>query len=361
MPAQVYRDMLEIMVKRGGAYSGADIPEFYSLMEALFTPEEAEVNNAMPPRKPFTAAELAGQVGRDEEEIRSVLERMADNGLCVTNLKGAERFYEGAAFMPGIFEFQFLSGRSTEKERRIANLIHAYKNGYLARKGTSKTEFPVTRVITVDRKIKAGNRIHTYDQIATYIEKYETIGVGTCFCRHAAALMGEDTHGMPLDVCMWFGPRAEYAVERLGSRRLTKKEAREVLDRTEEAGLIHMSRNTTEEIDFLCNCDRWHCEVVTRILKHPKPGLVFNSGFMPRMDPNSCAACWACVERCPSEAIRMGQGDAPEVDLDRCFGCAVCASGCPEGAIEMEARPDWPEPPKTVKDLVAALKGATKT
>jgi len=42
MPAQVYKDMLEVMAKRGGPYSGADIPEFYPLMEELFTPEEAQ-------------------------------------------------------------------------------------------------------------------------------------------------------------------------------------------------------------------------------------------------------------------------------------------------------------------------------
>jgi len=41
-----------------------------------------------------------------------------------------------------------------------------------------------------------------------------------------------------------------------------------------EAGLIHMSRNTTDEIDYTCNCDRWHCAVVGQILKQPRPGIV---------------------------------------------------------------------------------------
>ncbi len=355
MAAKVYRDMLEVMTKRGGPYSGADIPEFYSLMEELFTPEEAQVNNGLP-RQPVTAAEVAKQMGRDEGEIRTVLEGMADKGLCTTFLQGAERFYQGAPFMPGIFEFQFMPGRTTERDRRIARLIHSYKKSYLSAKGAPRTVFPLTRVITVDRKIKAGNRIHTYDQVATYIEKYEAIGVGTCFCRHEARLRGEDIHGMPLDVCMWFGQRAEFAVERLGSRKVTKQEAMEVLKRSEEAGLLHMSRNTTEEIDFLCNCDRWHCDVVSQILKHPKPGLLFNSGFMPQVDAGRCTGCGACIDRCPPGALKADEGDRPEVDMDRCFGCAVCASGCPEGAIEMEAKAEWPEPPRTVKDLVAAIK-----
>ncbi|PKN62056.1 MAG: hypothetical protein CVU57_26140 [Deltaproteobacteria bacterium HGW-Deltaproteobacteria-15] len=357
MPAQVYRDMLDVMVKRGGPYSGADIPEFYSLMEELFTPEEAQINNGLP-RQPVTAAEVATQTGRDEGEIRALLEGMADKGLCSTFVQGQQRVYQSVPFMPGLFEFQFMSGRVTERYRKIANLIYAYKKAYEAAKGTPKPGFPLTRVITVDRKIRAGNRIHTYDQVATYIDKYGTIGVGTCFCRHAAQLRGEDIHGMPLDVCMWFGEKAEYAVERLGSRKVSKKEALEVLNRAEEAGLLHMSRNTTEEIDFLCNCDRWHCDVVTQILKHPKPGLVFNSGFRPNLDSERCTGCGVCIDRCPPGALKMGEGNVPALDQDRCFGCAVCASGCAEEAIAMEARPDWPEPPKTVKDLITAIKAA---
>ena len=48
MNKEVYKQLLEVMKKRGGGYAGADIPEFYKMVEVLFTPEEAAVNNAMP-------------------------------------------------------------------------------------------------------------------------------------------------------------------------------------------------------------------------------------------------------------------------------------------------------------------------
>jgi len=47
MSKDVYKQLLEVMKSRRGPYAGMDIPEFYELVEALFTPQEAEVNNVL--------------------------------------------------------------------------------------------------------------------------------------------------------------------------------------------------------------------------------------------------------------------------------------------------------------------------
>ncbi|MGE5838561.1 MAG: ATP-binding protein [Deltaproteobacteria bacterium] len=357
MVSQAYKDMLDVMTKRGGPYTGVDVPEFYALVQELFTPEEADLNNALP-RTPVTAAEVAKEKGKSEAEVAALLEGMANKGLCVASGSEGKTCYQGAAFMPGIFEFQFIRGKATEREIKIAGLVEDYKKAYNAVKGEQKISFPLTRVISVDRKISVRNAVHTYDQVATYIRKYDPVCVGTCYCRQAAKLRGEDVHGMPMEVCMWFGKRGEFAAERLGGRKVSKGEAMQILDKAEAAGLVHMSRNTTEEIDFLCNCDRWHCDTIQGVLKQPKPGLVFNSGFQPQFDSGKCNACGICLDRCPGAALKMGEKGVPVVDLDRCFGCAVCAAGCEQEAIVMEPKPEFPEPPKTVKDLVTGLKAS---
>jgi len=357
MSEEVYKELLKVMKKRGGGYAGMDIPEFYEMVEEMFTPEEAEVNNVMP-RGPFTSKDMAEQMGRDETEIEGILEAMANKGLCMALNMDGTQYYQSARFMPGILEFQFMPGRMTDRDKRIARLIHAYEKACDEKTDLTKMTFPPTRVITVDSTVESGNQVHTYDQVQTFIDKYDPIAVTTCFCRHAAALRDEDTHGMPNDVCMQFGPGAQFAIERLDGRKLTKKEAREVLDRSEEAGLIHMSQNMTEDIGFICNCDRWHCGAVLGALAKPKPGLFFNSGFEPRFDPDLCVACETCIDRCPPEALILGEDDVPEVDLDRCFGCAVCATGCPSEAIAMLNKPGFPEPPKDGKALVEAIKAS---
>jgi Pyruvate/2-oxoacid:ferredoxin oxidoreductase delta subunit len=355
MRQQVYRDLLEVMKKRGGDFAGLDIPEFFDMVEEMFTPAEAEVNNAMP-RGPFPAEQLAGQMGRDAGEVKAILEAMADKGLCMAVTMDGTPYYQSARFMPGILEFQFMPGKATERDRKLARLIAAYKKAFREKAGQSETSFPTNRVITVDRTVAPESRVHTYDQVQTFIDRNDHIAVSTCYCRHAAELRGEETCGMPKDVCMQFGMAAQFAVERLGAKKVDRSEAREILERAEAAGLIHMSTNMADGIGFICNCDRWHCVAVTHALSKSKPGLFLNSGFQPQFDADRCTACETCIERCPAEALAMGPGDLPVMDADRCFGCAVCATGCPEGAIAMTNRGDIPAPPEDAKALKEKIK-----
>ena len=250
MSDEVYRDLLEVMKKRRGGYAGMDIPEFFAMAEELFSPEEAAVNNAMP-RGPFTAADLAHETGRDAAELETILEAMADKGLCMALKIEGTQHYQSARFMPGIFEYQFMSGGTSERDKKIATLIHDYEAAFDANIAPEAAGVSPYRVITVDKTIAVGNQVHTYDQVQTFIDKYDAISVSACYCRHAASLRGEDTHGFPNDVCMQFGTGAQYAADRLGARMVSKEEARAVLDRAEEAGLIHMSQNVTENIGFL--------------------------------------------------------------------------------------------------------------
>jgi Pyruvate/2-oxoacid:ferredoxin oxidoreductase delta subunit len=125
------------------------------------------------------------------------------------------------------------------------------------------------------------------------------------------------------------------------------------LKKAEEAGLVHASMNT-QEIDFICNCCSCHCMILKSALRQPKPGRAFYSGFQPRVSPDLCTCCEACVQRCPSKACTMGDG-APKFDLERCFGCGVCAVGCPVEAIVLEEKPGLPEVPRDRKALREAL------
>jgi Pyruvate/2-oxoacid:ferredoxin oxidoreductase delta subunit len=116
-----------------------------------------------------------------------------------------------------------------------------------------------------------------------------------------------------------------------------------------------MTHNVTDGVYYLCNCDKWHCFAVQIALKQPKPSAVFNSGFEPRFDPDSCTESEICIDRCPAEALTMGEDAVPQVNLDRCFGCAVCATGCPDEGVSMVAKAGAEAPPKDNDALMQAI------
>ncbi len=355
MVEDAYKQLCETMKRRGGMYPGMDIPEFYELSRVLFTPEEAAVSNAMP-RGFNTASVIAEGLNKSEEEVAALLEAMADKGLLMSVKKGDEMVYGGPPLVPGIFEYQFMRGTSTERDKIIAKLIYKYKAAVDKNRKPEQDAFPTMRVITVDRTIQAKNEIHTYDQVKSYIESHEPLAVSTCYCRHQAKLVDEKSHcGNPDDVCLQFGRGAQFVLDRRMGRKIDKDEAMSILNRCEEAGLVHCTNNR-QEIDFLCNCCSCHCVILKSALAHPKPGLVVNSGFQPVCDSDLCTACEICVERCPMKAISLNEDDAPEVNPDRCIGCGVCATGCPSEAIQMVERIGIPVPPPDYKALKEAIK-----
>jgi Pyruvate/2-oxoacid:ferredoxin oxidoreductase delta subunit len=357
MTQEVYKQLCKTTANRGGVYPGMDIPEFYKLVEELFTPDEAAVYIDIP-RGLSPASAIAQNIGKDEEEVAPILEAMADKGLCTAGRMGDTTFYGAPPFVPGIFEFQFMRGTSTERDKRLARLIHAYKAAVNATRGPVEITFPANRVITVDRVVKAGNKIHTYDQVKSYIEKYDPLAVSTCFCRHEGKLIDESNDcGKPNDVCMQFGMGAQFVIDRKMGRKIDKDEALEILKKTEEAGLVHATMNR-QEIEFLCNCCSCHCMILKTALAQPKPGVALNSGFRPEWDADACTACETCIDRCPTDSLTLGDEDVPVVNLDRCIGCGVCATGCPSGAIGLVERAGVPIPPVDQKALREAIKAS---
>lgn len=47
-----------------------------------------------------------------------------------------------------------------------------------------------------------------------------------------------------------------------------------------------------------------------------------------RIDRELCIGCGACIEACPTRAIRMLPGWVSQVEADKCIGCGRCARLC---------------------------------
>jgi len=341
----VYEKLVDALNARGGAMPALRGDEFYALLEELYTPDEAELALQMP-LTPLSAQALAAATGRDIEAVRESLEAMADKGLVFSREHDGELLYELWALLPGVFELQFVRGEVNERTRKLARLFDDYFNaiGQPLPPGVEVPRLvPFARVITVEKEIPAGVRIHTHDRVSEYIAHTEDIGLCTCYCRHMAELLGEPC-AKPKDVCLVFGDWAKFIVARGFGRPISQAEARTVLDRAEDAGLIHCSSNTGAQLGFICNCCSCHCGIIQSVKAAGRPSMAAVSSFLLRVDAEECVGCGACLERCQLDALSM-DGDVAVRDENRCVGCGLCVRVCPTGALKLEARGDAATPP----------------
>ncbi|MFP3897714.1 MAG: 4Fe-4S binding protein [Dehalococcoidia bacterium] len=362
MTERGYDKLADALMLRGGTMPILKCREFFALLEELFTPEEAEVAAKMPVG-PVTAQRFARDVvGGDSEMVEGILEALADKGIAFTTEKDGLRVYTLMPVIPGIFEMQFMKGEVSEHTKKLARLFDEYfavANGVVekhvrAAPGGSPG-FPFARVITVEQEIPTDVAVHSYDKVSTYIDQAEHIAVSICYCRHHGELLGNPCD-KPKDVCMTLGPQARYVAERGFGRLISKKEAKEVLDRSEEAGLIHCSSNTGGYVSFMCNCCACHCGIIRSIKSGVIPmGAV--SSFIVVVDEDECSGCGLCVDRCQMEALSL-EGDSVVRNAERCIGCGLCVSVCPSGALKLELRKEALVPPQGQRELRSSLVSA---
>nr|HID57606.1 hypothetical protein [Desulfobacterales bacterium] len=72
--------------------------------------------------------DLAESLCRPKEELFPLLESMADKGLVATRKKHGVCLYKLLPVTPGMFEFKFMRGGDTDRDRRLARLLSSYAN-----------------------------------------------------------------------------------------------------------------------------------------------------------------------------------------------------------------------------------------
>ncbi len=78
--------------------------------------------------------------------------------------------------------------------------------------------------------------------------------------------------------------------------------------------------------------ERWKQGHRTADFPNQAPSLPERFRGYPRLDASRCPdGCRACIDACPTDALRADGGLA--LDLGRCLFCTDCVEACPEGAI----------------------------
>jgi len=310
------------------------------ILEVILTEEEAMLASKLSPhpfREPLER--ICERTGYDMKDAARLLESMADKGVAFAQEKEGKKMYALLPLAPGIFELQFMKGLYDAKSKELAKLFNDYYY-----EGWGEESFavgkPFARVIPIQEEIPATQVVQPYEKVKELIKNNKSKALTTCFCRHEHELLG-DACGRPKDVCMILGPFVDYAVERGFARRAGDEEMLDALERAEQAGLVHLSDNIQEKINFVCNCCGCCCGILGTITKLNIPTAVAHSPYIIEFHEEDCMDCGDCVERCHVGALDFDdQGEGLKVDLARCIGCGLCVSVCPQGALELKRRPE---------------------
>jgi ferredoxin len=191
---------------------------------------------------------------------------------------------------------------------------------------------PFFRVIPINEKIETGSQVLVYEDAASIVEKASVIAVTNCPCRMIMRKCGK-----PIDVCLQLNRGAEYAIERGTGRRIDAAEAKSILRRAEQAGLVHLTENKAGIGTVICNCCNCCCIALPYKKNIATGGMLVPSRYRALVDGDVCIDCGLCMDECPMGAIRMGKQNIAEIDADACIGCGVCTHVCPADALSLTA------------------------
>jgi len=359
MDQSTRQKLAEAIKRRGGGVPVVECPVFFEILDELFVDEEAEMALALPDF-PATADILSPKWGGNVEVAGRILEAMARKGILFSIERLGQRYYVLLPLVPGMMENQLITGSSDARTRKIAMLFDQYMKTLNTLSAGGRSPYPAVpfaRVITIERNIPGGTQVQPYDRLLPYIEKAKHLAVVSCHCRHMGELL-DNPCTKPKDVCMAVGPGARYMIEYGLGRSITNQEARDILTRAEEEGLVHCVNNTGKHIDFICNCCTCHCETLKSLKRSVGYGLAALSGFISSVSSDECIGCGDCVARCPMEALTLTD-DTAVLSESRCIGCGLCVSSCPSGAIAMLSRPGAVAPYEDVRQLNQAIASST--
>ena len=297
------------------------------ILQELFSPEEAKIMLFLRPI-PEPVSAVAERMGGDEKQLAEKLYDMSRRGLILRfRVSEEQALYFLAPWVVGIWEFQVKN--LTDQNIRLYERYH--QEGLVPDRQNSKTAG--FRVIPVEQEVQDHAEVETYEKVSEIIESSTRFAVADCICRKEAQMFGHACDRL-LEACMMFDMAADYYIENEFGREITKEEAKQILAKAEEDGLVHHSSNHLGKSVFICNCCGCCCKALAHVTKHGNPDAIARSNYYAVIAADECNACEICVDRCQVDAIQM-QDDAAEVDRTACIGCGLCVSTCPTECISL--------------------------
>jgi NAD-dependent dihydropyrimidine dehydrogenase PreA subunit len=314
----------------------------YEILKRLYTEEEAEIAARMP-ISPIGLDGIARRTKKSPDELRLLLDRMADKGLVMDFVRKGKITYMLSPTLLGFFEFAFMRARDDIPQKEIARHMAAYVHddpAYARSVLAGKTQSGRTLVHEAALDPEEMTRVLDYERATHLVREAKAWAVSLCYCRHIMEHEGKRC-SKPMDVCTTLNSSAEYVARHGLGRKISREEALDIFARTREEGLVHIVDNVQKRPAFVCHCCGCCCAMLSAINRFKMFDAVATSPFEAAFDPAKCNGCGLCAKRCPVSAIRIegeGKGKKAALSHEVCLGCGVCKPACNRGALAMSPR-----------------------
>ena len=294
-----------------GTYMGVtpSDPE-YMILDPIVTDEMAEVGMHVKVRSPRPIELIAKKCGRTVEDTQRVIDQLAGAGIVRCVYEGDKETYYYPIWVPGIMEGILSVKEQCEKHTPCSPSASSATRATARPSScpTSRSGMGPMRVMPVGSAIKNDTHAAPYDEVERIIDNAWAVSVGPCSCRRTRRLMGEGCGHLEEDMCMYINDNAKLFSEQGRHRLVSKEEAKEILKRAEDNGLVH-------EINAAEGIRRADGNLqLLRLLLPRAPASASTSTTrtccartMSRAwTRTKCVACGQCVENCQLGALKLG-------------------------------------------------------
>jgi Pyruvate/2-oxoacid:ferredoxin oxidoreductase delta subunit len=330
MNEHVYKDLAARLDALPNAFPATESEVELELLAKIFSPEQAALASVMRMTHE-TAEDIGARAGVDAESAMELLRGMRKRGLVSVRKRESGRVFAIEPFVIGFYEAQ-LPYLDEEMAQLIEEYLQESQGGFL------RPEPSVHRVIPIGEAIPVELEVFPFERATEMLNHSKSWAVRDCICRTQQKLSGKGC-AHTVNNCLVFAP-VEGAFDRSQvDRSITKEEAYEILQQTEEEGLVHSTGNYNTGIRYICNCCTCCCGILRGITEFSIPTAAAHSNFYMVVDEDLCIGCLDCEDRCQFSAISIPEQMA-EIDYSRCMGCGSCATVCTVDALYLARRPE---------------------